>query len=113
MINNTKLIDKEFVTLLKQKNEKALNSLYDQYAPLIYGFLLKEVKSEGLSNDILKNTFINVINECKSIDCTQQSFFTWILLIMKKTAADDFEVNLNFRPVLPENSNNKVHYTRN
>ena len=103
MTKSVELTEKELFLLLKQKNENAFSYLYDQYAPLIYGVILREVKNSKVASEILKTTFLNIIDECKNLDCIKQSLFTWLLVIAKKTASTDFRVDFDLKSLmLPE-----------
>ena len=101
MIKSAKLTEEQLFMLLKQKNELGFSYLYDRYAPLIYGILLRETKNTRLASEILKNTFVSIVNECDNLDCIKQSLFTWLLVLMKKTAREDFKVNIDFKSLLP------------
>ncbi|GEO08143.1 RNA polymerase sigma factor [Segetibacter aerophilus] len=90
---------------LKQKDQKAFSYLYDQYAPSIYGVLVREVKNEQLAAEILKRTFINIIEECNNMDCIKQSLFVWLLMMTKKMAASSFNVNINLSGSLMAKTN--------
>ncbi|MCW3111440.1 MAG: polymerase sigma-70 factor [Segetibacter sp.] len=114
MTKTAKLTKKDLVLLLKQKNENAFSLLYDDYAPLIYGIILREVKNDALASEILKSTFINIFKESKNIDCVKQSLFTWLLSVTKKTAAAGFEVNIDLKsPLLPQKLNSENYLKKN
>lgn len=100
MTKCVKLTEKDFFLLLKEKNEQAFSYLYDTYAPLIYGVILREVKNSKLASEILQHTFIKIIKECNNIDCINPTLFTWLLLLAKKTANADFKINLDFKSLL-------------
>lgn len=103
MNHKEKLSDYEWLLLLQQKDESALSHIYDMYAPGIYGLLLRQVGNENLASKILKNTFVNIWNECEKADCIKQRLFTWILALTHKTALSDFKINLQ-KSTLPVNS---------
>jgi hypothetical protein len=94
------LTEKELYTALKQKDPKAFSDLYDQYAPSIYGIIVREVKDNHLAAEILKNTFVNIIDECNDMDCIKQSLFMWLLRTTKKIAGSSFNVNINLSGLL-------------
>ncbi|WP_297820772.1 hypothetical protein [Segetibacter sp.] len=100
VIKSVNLTERELVLSLKQKDEKAFGHLYDQYAPIIYGIILREVNNHDIASEILKSTFLNVINECDNIDCVKHSLLIWLLVMTKKTASANFKVNINFNSLL-------------
>lgn len=81
------------------KNIDIINYLYDNYAPAIYGLLLKDVGNDEIATKILIATFINIKKECK-IEYRNSSLFSWILSITHKTAKDVCAINLNFKSIL-------------
>jgi hypothetical protein len=97
---SVRMTENQLFASLKQKDQEAFSFLYDQYAPSIYGIILREVKNSELASEILINTFTNIIGECNTIDCIKQSLFIWLLGITKKTARSDFDININLAALL-------------
>ncbi len=89
--------DRELLLQLKNKDEKAFSYVYDKYAPLLYGVILKRVPNEKLASEILKRAFIKIWNECKNLDCVNENLFTWLLSLTNKTAVADFKINLEIK----------------
>ena len=104
--------EKELLLLLKQKSEKAFSYLYDQYAPLVYGLILKKVRDEKLASDILSSTFINILEECNNPECVKQTLFTWILKLAKQTAAIKYKVDIDFRSFILSQKENLNNFTQ-
>lgn len=100
MAKSTRFAEKELLLLLKQKDTSAFSYLYDEYAPSIYGIIVREVKSPQLASDILKSTFINIANECDNIDCIKNSLFSWMLQLARITAEQEFKANLGFQSII-------------
>jgi len=97
VVANSKLASEEILLLISQKKDEAFSYLYDQYAPALYGIISREVNNVHLSKAILKSSFIKIFHECSKIDSTNPSFFMWMLLITKRTAAADFNVIIDLR----------------
>lgn len=102
MPTEAKLTEKELWLLLKQKSASAFSYLYDEYAPLIYGTIVREVKNPQLASDILKNTFINIVNECNHTDCIKSSLFSWMLQLTRTTAIQEFRTSLDFSSLISQ-----------
>lgn len=100
MTTDVKFTEKELMLLLNQRSPAAFTYLYDRYAPVIYGLVLKEVKNGQLASEILKTTFINIFKECKNLDCVKHSLFTWLLSLTRQTASSDFKIDIDVKSVL-------------
>ncbi len=98
-----KFTENELLLLLQQKDENIVSYLYDTYAPLIYGLVLRELKNENISSEILKNAFIRISKECNKTNCTKH-LFAWVWSLTQKTAQLDFSISLQLR-VLPNTGN--------
>jgi len=104
---------------IKDKDQKAMSFLYDQYAPVLYGIIFRVLKSESESEEILQLTFLNAWDTIDAYNQKQCSLFTWISSIARKlsyarcenTAETDHAllpadlasvsyVKINVRPVL-------------
>lgn len=113
MTNGLNLPEKDLVSLLQKKDYNAFSYLYDQYAPLVYGLIFKEVKNEQLASEILTQTFINISNECESLSCVRQRLFSWILGMAKKTAMNGFKVNIDVIALLPPDNQLESYSQKN
>lgn len=109
IVSNNKNTGSELLASLKGDSRQAIGKLYDKYAPLIYGIILREVDNDLLAKNILTTTFVNVISECKTIECINQSIFTWLLSITKKTAASHHNVELDFKLMLLNRTSKQSH----
>lgn len=98
--NFANLEERQLLLLIQQKDKAAIGFLYDKYAPLIYGIILRQVKNEKIATTILQAAFVTIIKECDTLDCLKQSLFTWILKLTHKSALNDFRVELNLRSLI-------------
>ena len=101
MSKTVQLAEKQLLLLLQQKNERAFSYLYDQYAPVLYGLIVREVKNEKLASEVLKRTFLNIARQCHDIGCIKKSLFSWLLTLTRKTASIDFNVDITFTSLTP------------
>lgn len=86
--NNTNISETQLIVLLKAHNKVALNSLYDNYAPALYGVIMRITQSKHHSENILQDTFIKIWKNIESYDSTKGRFFTWMLNIARNSAID-------------------------
>jgi RNA polymerase sigma-70 factor (ECF subfamily) len=84
----TKYSEQELVTLLQQRNDKAFNYLYDNYAAALNGVILPIVNDKETANDILQEVFVSVWRKIESYDASKGRLFTWLLNIARNAAID-------------------------
>lgn len=48
------------IHLIKNRNKKAASYLYDQYAPILYGWILSQVNNKKDAENLLINTFLSI-----------------------------------------------------
>jgi RNA polymerase sigma factor (sigma-70 family) len=83
---NRNTVDHELIEAVKQGNPQAFGKLYDRYAPVIYGVILKIVTDKKLSEDVLQKSFLQVRKEINGFNPTGERFLTWLLNIAKTSA---------------------------
>ena len=67
----------------------AFSSLYDSYAPAMFGILLKMVKDRERAEDLLQDAFIRVWSNVHRYDSSKGRLFTWLLNIARNLALDE------------------------
>ncbi len=82
------LIEKHIVTLLGEKDDKAISLLYEHYGDTLYGVAYKVVKDDDLAQDILQESFIKIWKKSDSYDASKAKLFTWLFRITRNTAID-------------------------
>ncbi len=83
-----KVPEKNLITLLQNKDKRAIALLYDHYAPALYGVVLRIMDSEELAEDVVQETFMKAWNNSASYCQEKGTLFTWILNIARNTAID-------------------------
>lgn len=78
----------EIIRLLKQKDEKGLSYLYDHYSAALNGIIVRILKSEKLSEEILQQTFLKIWNKIDQYDESKSQLFTWMSRIARNSAID-------------------------
>jgi len=58
--------DREWMESIKQGNPQAFGKLYDRYAPLLYGIILKIVADKKTAEDILQHSFLTIRESLKN-----------------------------------------------
>ena len=78
----------DIIQLLLDKNEKAIDLIYDDYGPNLYGYILKMMDDEIVAQDILQESFIKIWKNAQQYDPKKSRLFTWLLTICRNTAID-------------------------
>lgn len=83
-----KLSDEEIVLLLRSRDTKGIDILYEKYGSYIYGSILQIVKNDYFSETVLQNTFLKIWNNIDSFSFAKGRLFTWSLNIAKNASID-------------------------
>lgn len=88
MIANTPNTEPELVALLKNKDQKAYNYLYDNYAGALYGVIIKILDKQETARDLLQEVFVKIWRNIDSYDAGRGRLYTWMLNIARNAAID-------------------------
>lgn len=100
MTNGERILETELVFLLQGCDRAAFDYLYDKYAPLLYGLLLRQLENKRIASAILSRVFIKLAKECKTLDRGNQGVFTWLLAQTRETASKEFKVDFNLKTLI-------------
>ena len=78
----------QLVSLLKQRDNKAFEYLYDNYSGALYNIVMQILDDVDLSNDVLQDVFVNIWRKIDSYDSNKGRLFTWMLNITRNAAID-------------------------
>lgn len=78
--------DTEIITLLKNRNQRAMAVILEKYGDQLYSFIYKQLQSEQLASDTLKRTIILVWNTSSEYDKAPEHFFIWLLMKANKVS---------------------------
>ncbi len=82
------LIERHIVSLLGEKDDKAISLLYDNYGETLYGVAYKVLRDEDLAQDVLQESFVKIWKKADSYDASKAKLFTWLFRITRNTAID-------------------------
>lgn len=74
--------------MLKSKDDKAFNYLYDNYSAALYGVILKVLDKEELAGDVLQEVFVKIWRGIEQYDHNKGRLYTWMLNIARNSAID-------------------------
>lgn len=69
---------------LKHKDKRAIEAIYDHYAPVLYGFIFRITNQRNLSEDILLKTFTYLWNEYDEAEKYGQNICFWMLDVARR-----------------------------
>ncbi|OUS13690.1 RNA polymerase subunit sigma-70 [Nonlabens dokdonensis] len=104
------IIEKHIIELLKEKDERAISLIYDQYAATLYGVIIKITQNEAMASDVLQESLIKVWNNSSAYNAEKAKLFTWLFQIARNTSLDalrklkrksDKEIQMQDRDVYP------------
>src|SRR5690606_6631781 len=82
------LIEKHIVSLLAEKDDRAISLLYEHYGHTSFQVAHKVVKDDELAQDVLQESFIKIWKKADSYDASKAKLFTWLFRITRNTAID-------------------------
>src|SRR5215211_296009 len=86
---NTAHQEEELLIALSQGSEKAFEEIYHLYSPRLFGRLMKLVKSEAYTQEILQDVFLKIWDHRAAID-PEKSFRSFLFKIAENKAYDFF-----------------------
>lgn len=81
--------DDEIVVLIRKKDQRGLELLYDAYGAALYGMILRWVHHPKFADKILAGTLVSVFNHIDRFRPDYSSLFTWVLNVARSLAKDD------------------------
>lgn len=88
MANDKANLEQELVPRLVLGDDGAYAMLYDHYAPMLYGIILKVVGDQADAGNLLQDCFVKIWNNIERFDPTKGRFATWLINIARNTAID-------------------------
>ena len=88
MNNLVQFSEEELITLLKDKDEKAFNYLYDNYSGALYGLILKIVLESNYADEVIQDSFMKIWKNIDQYDTSKGRLYTWMINISRNTAID-------------------------
>ncbi len=80
--------EKEFVSLLKQKNLTAYSTLYKNYSSNLLGVICQLIKNKAISEEILQNVFVKIWSNMDQYDENRGRLHTWMVNIAINASID-------------------------
>ena len=106
-----RVVEENIISLLKNKDQRGMELLYDRYGNVIFGFLFQVLRSDELAEEALEEVFMRVWRSIEFYDPKKERLFTWVINIVRQNTTSKLkllELNGRDRPV--EGLNNSSHY---
>lgn len=84
----TQYTEQELVASLQNKDQQAFSYLYDNYAPALYGVIMKMLNRKEAAKDLLQEVFVKIWRNIGSYDAEKSKLYTWMLHITRNAAID-------------------------
>lgn len=82
------LPESELVALLKNKDQKGFDYLYENYSTALFGIINRIIPHEDDAKDVLQDVFIKIWNNIESYSPQKGRFFTWMLNLARNMSID-------------------------
>ena len=84
-----------YADLLKQKDTKAFEYIYQQTKYSVFAIIIAIVKDKNLAEDVMQDTYIKTLSYINFYD-KSKSFKNWILTIARNAAIDSYRKRKNY-----------------
>ncbi len=76
------------IALLQSGENDGYETLYDNYAPMLFGIICRIVGNNEDAENLLQDCFIKIWRNIQQYDATKGRFATWLINIARNTAID-------------------------
>jgi RNA polymerase sigma-70 factor, ECF subfamily len=80
--------DAELLRAVARGDEAAFARVYDRYAPILLGLMLRILRSRAEAEDVLQEVFLQVWQQARSFDPARGRAFTWLATLARSRAID-------------------------
>lgn len=88
MADSNSLSDTEIMLKIAGYDSKALEQLYDRYAPLLYTLIRKIVSDKESAEEILSDVFVIIWRQIDQFDFKTNNVYTWLVTLARNKAID-------------------------
>lgn len=80
--------DHELIRAIAQKDQRALEALYDRYSKLLYSLILRIVRSATEAEDILQEVYLQVWHKASTFSSLRGNLYSWLVTLARNRAID-------------------------
>ena len=87
-MNNIHPIELKIVALFKERSNKAVNLIFENYGRALYGVIFKVVKNQEDCEEVLQDVLVKIWEKSEMYDSSKGKLYTWMLNIARNAAID-------------------------
>ena len=76
--STTHISEADLLAGMLSNDQDCFAGIYDRYAAMLFGMILKWVKQEEKAEILLHNTFVKAWNSKKLFDAETENFYCWL-----------------------------------
>lgn len=88
LATNQTYADAHLIALLVEGDEEAYARLYDNYANLLFGVIVRIVRDRKDAENLLQDCFVKIWQNAARYDAEKGKLVTWLINIARNTAID-------------------------
>ena len=88
MSNYNILTDAEIMLKIAGYDSKALELLYDRYAPQLYALIKRIIPNQELAEEVLSEVFVIILKQIDQFDFKSNDVYTWLITLTRNKAVD-------------------------
>ncbi|HEY8448180.1 MAG TPA: sigma-70 family RNA polymerase sigma factor [Thermomicrobiales bacterium] len=102
-VDQTAASDAELIARASEGDARALETLYDRYARVVYSFALRIVGDPQVAEELMQEVFFRAWQQGRAFRSSRGSFITWLLSITHNLSIDELRKRRR-RPQRAENN---------
>ncbi|WDF70030.1 sigma-70 family RNA polymerase sigma factor [Sphingobacterium oryzagri] len=82
------LSEDDLISLLKKRDQRAFNYLYDNYSGALYGVVTRIVLHKNYADEVIQDVFVKIWNHVALFNQEKGRLYTWMINIARNTSID-------------------------
>ena len=88
--NNQHFTEEELIAALQDDQQHSFEKLYNRFAPVLYGTLMKWVPDAQVAENLLQDVFVKAWANRHNYDANKGRLFTWLYNIARNISIDHY-----------------------
>ena len=88
MSADSRLTDAEIMLKIAGYDSKALELLYDRYAPMLYALTKRIIPNQELAEEVISEVFVIILKHIDQFDYKSNDVYTWLVTLTRNKAID-------------------------
>ncbi|KGE16023.1 RNA polymerase sigma factor [Sphingobacterium deserti] len=82
------LAEDTLISLLRKRDQRAFNYLYDNYSGALYGVVIRIVLHKNYADEVIQDIFVKIWNHVELFNEEKGRLYTWMINIARNTSID-------------------------